>query len=64
MSRKRRNHSPELKPKLTLATLKGDQILSELSQWYGVNSNFIVKWKHWLLTQSSKVLASDKFSRR
>jgi transposase len=47
MSKKRRNHSPEFKPKVALAAIKGDQTLSELSQQYGINSNLIVKWKNY-----------------
>jgi len=60
MSKKRRNHSPELKSKVALAAIKGDQTLSELSQQYGINSNLIVKWKKLLIDQSSEVFASAK----
>ncbi len=58
MSKKRRNHSPEFKPKIALAAIKGDLTLSELSRQYGINSNLIVKWKKQLIEQSSEVFAS------
>ncbi|MBX3641394.1 MAG: transposase [Nitrosomonas sp.] len=49
ISKKRRNYSPEFKSKVALAAIKGDQLLTELSQQYGINSNLIVKWKKQLV---------------
>ena len=60
MSRKRRNHSPEFKAKVALASIKGDETLSELAQRFGINANLIVKWKKQLLEQSSEVFTSGK----
>ena len=60
MSKKRRNHSPEFKAKVTLASIKGDETLSELAQRFGINANLIVKWKKQLLEQSSQVFTSGK----
>lgn len=60
MSKKRRNHSPEFKSKVSLAAIKGDRTVSELSLQYGINSNLIVKWKKQLIEQSSEVFASGK----
>lgn len=60
MSRKRRNHSPEFKAKVALAAIKGDEILSELGERFGVIPNLFVKWKKQLLEQSSEVFAAGK----
>ncbi len=60
MSRKRRNHSPDFKAKVALASIKGDETLSELAQRFGINANLIVKWKKQLLEQSSEVFTSGK----
>lgn len=43
MSQKRRNHSPEFKATVTLAAIKGDETLNQLSQRFGINANLIVK---------------------
>jgi len=60
MRRKRRNHSPEFKAKVALASIKGDETLSELAQRFGINANLIVKWKKQLLEKSSEVFTSGK----
>ena len=60
MSKKRSNHSPEIKSKVTLAAIKGDQTMSELSQQYGINSNLILKWNKQLIEQNSEVFASGR----
>ena len=60
MSKKRRNHSPELKSKVALAAIKGDKTLTELAQQYGINSNLIVKWKKQLIDNSNEIFASGK----
>jgi len=60
MSRKRRNHSPEFKAKVALASIKGDETLSELAQRFGINANLIVKWKKQLLEQSAEVFSAGK----
>ena len=60
MSRKRRNHSPDLKAKVALAAIKGDETLIELAKRYQINANLIVKWKKLLLENSAEVFASGK----
>ena len=60
MSRKRRNHSPDFKAKVALASIKGDETLSELAKRYQINANLIVKWKKLLLENSGEVFASGK----
>ena len=60
MSRKRRNHSPDFKSKVALASIKGDQTMPELSLQFEINSNLIVRWKKQLIEQSSEVFASGK----
>ncbi len=43
--RTRRNHSPSFKAKVTMAAVRGDKTLAELSQQYDVRPNQIVDWK-------------------
>ena len=46
MSRRpRRNHSPVFKSKVSLAAIKGDKTISELSQQFDVHPNQITQWK-------------------
>ena len=45
MRRKRRNHSPAFKAKVTLAALQGEKTLAELSSEYDVHVNQIQTWR-------------------
>jgi transposase-like protein len=45
MRRPRRNHSPQFKAQVALATLRGDKTLPELSEQFDVHPNQIVQWK-------------------
>jgi len=58
MKRTRRNHSAVYKAKVALATLKGDQTLTELSQQFDVHVNQITQWKSQLLERASEVFAT------
>jgi transposase len=60
MSQKRRNHSPDFKAKVALASIKGNQTLSEIASRYAINANLVLKWKKQLLEQSAEVFASGK----
>ncbi len=42
---KRRNFSPEFKAKVSLAAIRGDGTLAELSMQFNVHPNVITKWK-------------------
>jgi transposase len=42
---KRRKYSAELKAKVALEALRGDQTLAELSARYNVHPNLITNWK-------------------
>ena len=42
---KRRNFSPEFKAKVTLAAIRGEGTLAELSMQFNVHPNVIAKWK-------------------
>ncbi len=43
--RTRRNHAPAFKAKVTLAALKGEKTLPDLTQLYDVHPNQITTWK-------------------
>jgi len=55
MRRKRRNHSPEFKAKVALATLQGDLTMAELVKKFDVHANQIADWKKQLLSNASDV---------
>jgi len=42
---KRRRHSSQLKSKVALAALKGDQTANEIASEYGVHVSQVNKWK-------------------
>jgi transposase-like protein len=45
MRRPRRNHSPQFKAKVALATLRGDKTLAELAEPFDVHPNQITQWR-------------------
>ncbi len=55
MRRKRRNHSPSFKAKVSLAALKGDLTMAELVEKYDVDANQISDWKKQLLESAADV---------
>jgi len=55
--RPRRNHSPDFKAKVTLAALRGEQTMAELSQRFDVHPNQITQWKTQLLEHSAAEIA-------
>jgi len=42
--RTRRNHTPAIKAKVALATLKGEKTLAELAELFDVHRNQITTW--------------------
>ena len=56
MRRKRRNHKPDFKAKVALATLKGDRALAELSARYGVHQNRVTEWTKRLLENAGQAV--------
>ncbi len=60
MRRKRRNHLPGFKAKVTLAALKEEFTLAELSEKYDVHQNQISDWKKQLQEQASSVFGSSQ----
>ena len=45
MVQKRRKHSPAFKAKVSLAAIKGELTINEISSQFGVHPNQISKWK-------------------
>jgi len=56
--RKRRNHSPQFKAKVALATLTEDQTLAQLAQRFDVHPNQITAWKRQLLEGAAGMFES------
>ena len=61
MSRRpRRTHTATFKAKVALAALKGDKILAELAEQFGVHPNQITDWKTRLQEGAVGVFGEDK----
>lgn len=57
MTRKRKRHSAELKAKVALEAIKGQETASQLSGKYGVHPVQISQWKRHLLDHVAEVFA-------
>lgn len=60
MRRPRRNHTVGFKAKVSLAAVKGDKTLAELSSQFDVHQNLIVEWKQQLLDRIPEVFGSKR----
>jgi len=60
MKRPRRNHGAEFKAKVALAALKGDKILVELAEQFGIHPTQITEWKQQLLERVADVFGGTK----
>ena len=56
--RKRRNHSPQFKAKVALASLQEEQTLAQLAQRFDVHPNQITAWKRQLLEGAAGMFES------
>lgn len=56
--RKRRNHSPQFKAKVALASLTEEQTLAQLAQRFDVHPNQITAWKRQLLEGAAGMFES------
>ena len=57
MSKKRRNHSPEFKAKVALATVRGDKTVAELASQYNIHPTQISQWKQELIENAASLFA-------
>lgn len=55
MSNKRRQYSKELKAKVALAVLKGDQTTSALAACFEVHPSMVSQWKRELLDKTANI---------
>lgn len=60
MSRKRKQYSPEFKAKVSLAAVRGDKTVAELSAQYKLYPAQINTWKRELLENASKLFDKGK----
>ncbi len=60
MKGKRRNHSTQFKVKVSLAAVKGDKTLAELSKEFQVHPNQITKWKKQLTDSMPEVFSRHR----
>ena len=56
--RARRNHSPAFKAKVALASVKGEQTLTQLADQFDLHVNQITTWKDQLLRGAADVFSS------
>jgi transposase-like protein len=62
MSKQRKHYSAELKAKVALEAIKGQQTINEIAARYSLHPNLVTNWKKLALDQLSD-LFSDRRSR-
>ena len=60
MVQKRRKHSPAFKAKVSLATIKGELTINEISSQFGVHPNQISKWKKQAIEELVSVFSGKR----
>jgi len=56
----RKKHSDEFKFRVSLAAIKGDLTIVELSQKYEISASLVHKWKQRLLASGAEAFKKDK----
>lgn len=62
MPKQRKHYSAELKAKVALEAIKGQQTVNEIASRYGIHPNLVTNWKKLALDQLPD-LFSDRHSR-
>ena len=57
MGVKRKQHSPEFKARVAMASLSGEKTLAELSAEFGVHPTMISNWKQELVKRAGELFA-------
>jgi len=60
MVQKRRKHSPAFKAKVSLAAIKGELTINEISSQFGVHPNQISKWKKQAIEDLNSVFSGKR----
>ena len=60
MVQKRRKHSPAFKAKVSLAAIKGELTINEISSQFGVHPNQISKWKKQAIEELVSVFSGKR----
>ena len=60
MSRKRKQHSGELKARVALAAVKGDRTTSELGAKFEVHPTQVTQWKRQLLEGAAEIFSRER----
>ncbi len=60
MVQKRRKHSPAFKAKVSLAAIKGELTINEISSQFGVHPNQISKWKKQAIEELYSVFSGKR----
>jgi len=60
MVQKRRKHSPAFKAKVSLAAIKGELTINEISSQFGVHPNQISKWKKRAIEELGSVFSGKR----
>jgi transposase len=62
MNRTRRNHGATFKAQVALAAIKGDKMVAELAEQFGVHPTQITDWKQQLLARVADGFGGSKSS--
>lgn len=57
---KRRSHSSQLKSKVAIAALKGDQTANEIASEYGVHVSQVNKWKKEAIDRLPEIFSNKR----
>ncbi len=60
MVQKRRKHSPAFKAKVSLAAIKGELTINEISSHFSVHPNQISKWKKQAIEELDSVFSGKR----
>jgi transposase-like protein len=60
MAQKRRRHSPAFKAKVSLAAIKGELTINEISSHFGVHPNQISMWKKQAIEELDSVFSGKR----
>lgn len=59
MSKKRIQYSGELKARIALAAIRGDETIPQLAARYGIHPTQINRWKRQLIEQSAELFSRN-----
>ena len=60
MKRQRKQYSADLKAKIALEAVKGQQTIQEIASHYGIHPSQVTQWKKQLLESATEIFSNGK----